>query len=278
MAGASVLILTLNEEENLPRCLDSLKWCDDVVVFDSYSTDKTLEIAAAAGARVVQRRFDNWCTHQNWAMQNIEYRHPWVFYIDADEVMTPELAAEVQRVCAGEDGGHAAFRVRRKDTFWGTWLRRSSMYPIWLTRLFLPAKVRWERLVNPVAVVDGPIGNLQEHLIHYSFNKGLEPWIAKHIKYARFEAEEATKPDRPPVDLRALLSWGDPVARRKTLKELSFRFPCRPLLRFIYMYVLRRGFLDGWRGLTYCRLISMYEHMIDLNVREIRQRRSTRPV
>lgn len=273
MAPVSVLILTLNEEVNLPRCLESLKWSDDVVVLDSYSTDRTLEIAAAAGARIVQRRFDNWSAHQNWAVRNIQFRHPWVFYIDADEEVTPELAREIEQTLSRGDVAEAAFRVRRKDMFWGKWLRFSSMYPIWLMRLFRPERVRWERLVNPVAVVDGPEGRLREHMVHHSFNKGMQAWLAKHTQYARFEAEETCrllKSHR--LDIRGLFAFRDPVRRRQALKALSAWLPLRPTLRFAYMYLLRGGILDGWAGLTYCRLMAMYEYMIVLNIREMRRR------
>ena len=191
MAHCSVLILTLHEEDNLPRCLESLRWCDDVVVYDSNSTDKTVEIATQAGARVIQRKFDNWASHQNWGVQNIEFKHPWVYYIDADEVMTPELAEEVQRIAGDPNTQEAAFRVRRKDMFFGRWIKRSSMYPVWIVRLFRPEKIRWERLVNPVAIVDGKEGNLSGQMIHYVFNMGLRAWIARHNQYATFEAQES---------------------------------------------------------------------------------------
>jgi len=273
MAPVSVLILTLNEEVNLPRCLASLQWSDDVVVLDSFSTDRTLEIARAAGARIVQRRFDNWSAHQNWAVRNISFKHPWVFYIDADEEVTPELAREIERTLGGGDVKEVAFRVRRKDMFWGKWLRFSSMYPIWLMRLFRPEKVHWERLVNPVAVVDGPEGRLREHMVHHSFNKGMQAWLAKHTQYARFEAEEATRLLKShKLDVAGLFAFGDPVRRRQALKALSVYLPFRPTLRFIYMYLLRGGILDGWAGLTYCRLMAIYEYMIVLNIREMRRR------
>ncbi len=278
MAQVSVLILTLNEEVNLKRCLDSVAWSDDIVVFDSFSSDGTVEIAKAAGARVIQRKFDNWSAHQNWAVENIPFKHPWVFYSDADEVVTPELAKEIEQVCSAADRPEAAFRVRRKDTFWGRWLRFSSMYPIWLLRLFRPEKTRWERLVNPVAVVDGPIGRLNEHMLHFSFNKGVGPWISKHNQYARFEAMEAIQSlANRQLDLAGVFSC-DPVRRRKALKTISFRLPCRPALRFFYMYFLRLGVLDGWAGLTYCRLMATYEYFITLHMREIRRRGKGLPI
>jgi hypothetical protein len=123
-----------------------------------------------------------------------------------------------------------------------------------------------------VAVLDGPSGRIQDHIIHYSFSKGLSEWINKHNEYARLEAHEALRTVRSGAfDFPEVFSK-DPVRRRKALKALSFHMPFRPLLRFLYMYVLRLGCLDGWAGLTYCRLIAMYEFLIDLNVMELKCR------
>lgn len=114
----SVLILTKNEEKDLPGCLQSVSWSDDVHVFDSFSTDSTVQVARDAGAFVTQRVFDNWAAHQNWAMANIPFKYPWVFYLDADERMTPDLIRAV-RSAALNPGECVAFRVRRRDFFWG---------------------------------------------------------------------------------------------------------------------------------------------------------------
>jgi hypothetical protein len=132
--------------------------------------------------------------------------------------------------------------------------------------------------VNPVAVVDGPVGTLNRDIVHYSFSKGISPWVDKHIEYARFEAREFLQQTRRRPDLEGLLAVGDPVRRRKALKQLSFFMPLRPILRFIYMYVLRLGFLDGRPGLTYCRLIMMYEFMIDLNVKQTMRQERNQPL
>jgi glycosyltransferase involved in cell wall biosynthesis len=268
----SILILTLNEERNLPACLEAVKWSQDIVVLDSFSSDRTVEIAQAAGARVVQRRFDNWAAHQNWALQNIRFKHPWVYYSDADEIVTPELRDELRAIAANPKERRVAFRVRYKNYFMGKWIRHCGIYPAWILRFFRPDKVRWERLVNPVPVVDGAEGRLQHHFEHYSFSKGLNAWFDKHNRYSWQEAEESLK------SLAAgRLPWRDLIVRdaarrRRALKEFSFRLPCRPLLRFLYMYVLRLGFLDGWAGFTYCRLLTIYEYMIVLKTKEILQR------
>lgn len=271
----SVLILTLNEEDNLPRCLESLSWCDDVVVLDSFSTDQTVAIAEASGARVVQRQFDNWAAHQNWGLDNITFKHPWVYYSDADEVVTPELREELLQTAEKEGtDGAVAFRLRYKNYFWGKWIKHCGIYPTWVMRFFRPEKIRWERLVNPRPVVDGKEGNLDSHFEHYSFNKGLTAWFDKHNKYSQQEAEETLKAIASghdgEVKLRGVFSR-DAAVRRRTLKELSFHTPCRALLRFVYMYFFKLGFLDGRAGLRYCLMLMIYEYMIEIKVAEIRR-------
>lgn len=273
----SGLILALNEQDNVSRCLKSLTWCDDVVLFDSLSTDRTADIAKAAGARIVQRPFDNWAAHQNWALENIRFKHGWVYYSDADEVVTPELRDEMLAVVHQAGPEMAAYRVRYKNYFMGRWLRHCGIYPTWILRLFRPERVRWDRLVNPVAKVKGKEGRLQSHFEHYSFNKGLNAWFDKHNRYSAHEAEESLQSlSGSKVSHRALVS-GNPAERRRALKELSFRLPCRPLLRFLYMYVARLGFLDGIPGYHYCRLLSIYEYMIVLKMKEIRRREQGLP-
>lgn len=267
----SVLILTLNEEENLPACLEAVKWSDDIVVFDSFSTDRTVEIARAAGARVIQRRFDNERDHRAAALQ-AGFKHGWVYNPDADEITTPELRDEMLRVANDTSRKEVAYRVRFKNMFMGRWLRHSSLYPTWVMRLFRPEKLSFERTINLRYVADGPEGRLESHFEHHSFNKGLNAWFEKHNRYSWHEAEESLKSLS-----RGSLNWCDlfafePATRRRTLKELSFRLPCRPMLRFLYMFIWKRGFLDGWAGFTYCRLLTIYEYMIVLKMRELRLR------
>jgi glycosyltransferase involved in cell wall biosynthesis len=275
--SVSVLILTLNEEANLGRCLESVSWSDDIVIFDSYSTDRTLEIARAAGARVFQRRFDHERDHRT-ASLHLDFKHPWIYNPDADELTPEDLRDEMLRVVADSTRPERAYRVRRKDMFMGRWLKHSSLYPTWLVRLFRPQAVSFERNINLRYVVDGPEGRLAAHLLHYSFNKGLEAWIEKHNRYSTTEATEALASLSGGVVPWADLIGRDAVARRRALKELSFRLPCRPALRFLYMYVLRRGFLDGWPGYTYCRLLAMYEYMILLKAREVQRRDRGLPI
>ncbi|MEQ1795344.1 MAG: glycosyltransferase family 2 protein, partial [Nitrospira sp.] len=115
--NVSILILTLNEEANLPDCLRSVGWSDDIVVLDSFSSDRTVAIAEERGARVVQRRFDNWAAHQNWALEQIPFKHPWVFYLDADERMTDELRDELIAIANEVTRPEAAFYCGRRNMF-----------------------------------------------------------------------------------------------------------------------------------------------------------------
>lgn len=272
----SILILTLNEETNIGACLDSLAGFDDIVVFDSLSKDRTREIALAKGARVVERPFDNWAAHQNWAMDNIAFRNPWVFYLDADERMTPALRSEIEAIAADTSRAEVAYYCGRKNFFLGKWIRH-AMPPGMIMRFFRPGRIRFERLVNPVPVIDGPHGYLRNYFEHYNFSKGLTEWLDKHNKYSLFEAIEGMKLREKPVGFGAIVS-GDAFARRRALKELSFRLPLRPLVKFLWMYVLKRGFLDGRAGYTYCKLQAMYEYMIVIKMRELARRERGLPV
>lgn len=267
--GISVLILTKNEQQDLPGCLASVAWSDDVHVYDSMSTDHTLQIARDAGATVTQRPFDNWAAHQNWGLKNIPFKHPWVFYIDADERMTTDLVASVRATVKKPDQ-HVAFRIQRRDFFWGTWLRHVQTSPFFL-RLFRPEKMRYERLVNPVSIADGPIGQIPGYLDHYPFSKGLGHWIERHNGYSRLEAEQIVhnRLSNERFSVIKALTAGDFHERRFHQKELFYRIPMRSLLKFFLLYVGKRGFLDGRAGLTYAALQAIYEYFIVLKVREL---------
>ena len=270
----SVFIQTLNEEDNLPRCLEALSFSDDIVVLDSFSSDRTKEIALAAGARFFQRTYDGRAANQNWAVENIVFKHPWVYYSDADEIVTPALRDEILAVVSDKSREDVVYRLRFKNMFMGSWNKRSSMYPTWVPRLFRPEFIRWNRGANPVPIISGKEGLLREHFLHYSFNKGMAAWFDKHNKYSNYEAYETLKE----LD-NGTLRFGDffsdsAAVRRQALKKLSFRLPARPLAKFFYMYFLRGGFLDGRAGFHYCFLQSVYDYMISIKVKELLIRRS----
>lgn len=265
----SVVILTKNEEADLPGCLESVAWCDDVHVLDSLSTDATVEIAQRAGASVVQRKFDNWSSHQNWGLANIPFKHPWVFYLDADERMTPELVQEVQRAVLNP-GENAAFRVQRRDFFLGRWLKHAQTTPFYL-RLFRPEKMRYERLVNPISIPDGPVGQISGFLDHFPFSKGVGHWLERHNSYSSFEASQILENRRQHQSFRAMRAFTckDFNERRFHQKELFYRLPGRPLLKWCYMMFVRGAILDGRAGIAYANLQAIYEYFIVLKTREL---------
>ncbi|MGE0470489.1 MAG: glycosyltransferase family 2 protein [Nitrospira sp.] len=268
----SILILTLNEEINLAACINSVKWCDDVVVLDSFSSDRTVKIAEEMGARVVQRRFDNYAAQRNAGLNEVSYKHPWVLMVDADERVTPELCAEMQSVTDRADPMVSLFHMRRKDYWFGQWLRRSSGYPTWFGRLVRVGHVTVQREINEQYVAHGESRFLKEHLLHYPFNKGVAYWLERHNRYSSMEADALVVERREKVSIQGLWS-ANPIVRRKAMKQIAYRLPGRPAWVFSYLYVVRRGFLDGRVGLRYCALRAIYEYMIDLKVKEQLEKR-----
>jgi glycosyltransferase involved in cell wall biosynthesis len=273
--GVSVLILTLDEEVNLPGCLESVAWSDDIVIFDSYSSDRTVEIAQAAGARVVQRVFDNYAAQRNAALTEVTYKHPWVLMVDADERWPREMYEEMQEAIA-RNGDVSIYYFLRKDMFLGRWLRHTG-YPTWAGRLIKLGDVTVERPINEQYLTSGNKGYLQGHFIHHPFQRGVAHWLHRHNQYSSMEAQSLAGETQGRLNLRDLF-YREPARRRRALKQLAYRLPCRPVLVFCYLYFVRLGFLDGVAGLAYCRLRMIYEYMIDLKVRELRRRRQGLPV
>ena len=271
MIPVSVFIMTKNEHKDLPGCLDSVSWCDDVHVFDSMSTDDTVAIAEQRGATVTRRPFDDESTHQNWGLLNIRFKYAWVFKLDADERMTPELVDEVERAVRAP-GAAAAFRVKRRDYLLDTWLKHVVPSPF-NVRLFRPERMRFERIINPVPIVDGPVHELSAHFVHYPFSKGLAHWLERHNRYSSMEAEQIliNRRQNKAFSVRGAFTEPDINLRRRHQKELFYRMPLRPIVKFLLLYVYKRGFLDGAPGLQYAILQTMYEYMIVLKVRELRR-------
>ncbi len=268
----SILILTKNEQLDLPGCLASVAWSDDIHVFDSHSTDDTVTIAQAAGAHVHQRLFDDYATHRNASLQ-LAFRHPWVLILDADERPTPELSREMQQavLSATLTPGiqTSGFRLRRRDFLFGTWLRHAQISPFYI-RLIRPERSRYTRAINEVIEVEGSIADLSYPLDHFPFAKGIAPWIAKHNLYSTMEAELIHRQQglRNP-SLHTALRDPDFHTRRLHQKAIFYRLPGRPILKWLYMMVLRRAILDGYAGLTYATLQSFYEYLIVLKTREL---------
>jgi glycosyltransferase involved in cell wall biosynthesis len=277
MANISVLILTKNEQQDLPGCLESVAWSDDIHVYDCMSTDDTATIAEKFGAKVTQRTYENSelifggdeASHKNWGLKNIPFKYSWVLHLDADERTTPELV-DALRGAISLDSPHVAYRVQRRDFYLGTWLKHVQTSPFYL-RLFRPEKMRYERLVNPVSIPDGPVGQVSGYLDHYPFSKGIGHWIDRHNAYSRFEAQQIIENRKNGENFSLLKAFtaSDFHERRYHQKELFYRLPFRPLIKFFLLYIGKRGFLDGRAGFSYAILQSIYEYFIVLKTREL---------
>jgi glycosyltransferase involved in cell wall biosynthesis len=267
----SVLICTRNEERNLGACLKSVSWADDCVILDSYSDDATVNIAQERGVRVVQREFDNFSAHKNWALENINFKHDWILIVDADERVTPELAREIADLVASQPRYHGYY-LARQNWFAGTWIKHGGWYPDWNLRLLRRGCGRYEeRLVHEHILLDGSPGYLHHPLIHYDY-KGIERYFERHNVYSSLEAVEAYRTlnsaDQP-LGLPAALRARGPE-RRRFLKNLAYRYlPGRSLFKFVWMYFFKLGFLDGRMGFRYCLLHTFYDYQISLKLEEL---------
>jgi glycosyltransferase involved in cell wall biosynthesis len=267
----SVMVFTLDEEINLPYCLDSLSWCDDVIVVDSFSSDGTERICRQSGIRFYQHAFEGFGSQRTWALEHVPTRHTWVLILDADErvplELAHEMAARVSRV--GEDVG--AFQVRRRFHLWGRWLRWSSLYPTWVVRLVRKDRVRYvDRGHAETQTVVGRIEALDHDLIDANL-KGIDAWFERQNRYAEKDAQHElgqTAAYRPLADLLA----SDPLRRRSALKSLASRLPGRGLLFFLYAYVFRLGFLDGKDGFIFCQMWALRHAMIEIHKHDARRR------
>jgi glycosyltransferase involved in cell wall biosynthesis len=267
----SILILTRNEQQDLPGCLASVSWSDDVHVFDSQSTDSTVNIAKAAGAQVHTRAFDDYATHRNAALTTVTFKHPWVFLLDADERPTHELSREMQQLALAAPDETAAFRVRRRDHLFGTWLKHAQLSPYYI-RLVRPERAHYTRTINEVLEIDGIISQLSYPLDHFPFSKGVGLWVEKHNRYSTMEAELIVRNQGlQNPSLITALRHPDFHTRRLHQKAIFYRLPGRPLLKWLYMVCVRGAILDGAAGLTYATLQAFYEYLIVLKTKELRR-------
>lgn len=282
-APISVLVPMLNEELNIGACLDSLQFCDEIWVVDSHSRDRSPQIAAERGARVVQ--FDyrpGGFKKKNWALENLSFKHDWVFIIDCDERVPPELAEEM-RSAIDKPNDCNGFFVNRRVYFLGRWLRH-CWYPSWNLRLFRHRLGRYERLesgtletgdneVHEHVLLEGKAGYLTHDMEHYDF-RSLHHFVDRHNRYSTWEAEHRLQElHGAPGGINPSLG-GDPLQRRRWFKRLFLRLPGKPLWRFLYTYFWRRGFLDGYPGFLISVYMAIYEFETSMKIYELKRRRA----
>jgi glycosyltransferase involved in cell wall biosynthesis len=270
----SVVIITYNEEVNIRQALDSVRWCDNVIVVDSFSTDRTEAICSEyANVTFVKNRFVNLAQQRQFALDSGLVRHLWVLALDADEYVTPDLQAELKAITkAYADGKPVAYDIAMRIIMWGKWLRFSSEYPVYWRRFFQRDKVQYRQRGHADTLdVTGPVGRMKHDLIHND-RKGLVDWLAKHNKYTTQEAEYALN-ELQLVPYSDVLSL-DRMRRRRALKRV-FRFmPLSASARFFYLYVIRLGFLDGREGLRLSTLRAQQAYIVQLKMLELRECRA----
>ena len=273
----SAVILTRNEEQDLPGCLASIAWCDDIHVLDSGSTDRTVNIAREHGATVTHRPFDGYASQRNASMR-LPYLYPWVRVLDADERPTPALCAEMRAAVQIATPSTAAFRMRRRDYLWGTWLKHAQLTPFYV-RLLRPQCVRYTREINEIAEIEGVTRELQGTLEHLAFSKGVGHWVAKHNEYSTREAQLLASGDAVrAASLRQALFSRDFSERRVAQKAIFYKLPGRPLIKWLAMVFLRRAMLDGRAGLAYATLQAFYEYLIEVKRKELVRRGAGEPI
>ncbi|MEP7014566.1 MAG: glycosyltransferase family 2 protein [Verrucomicrobiota bacterium] len=273
----SVLVPMKNEATNLPRCLGSVQWANEIFVVDSQSKDGSIEIAEKHGAKVVQFDFNGaWPKKKNWALENLPFKNEWVFILDADEVLPVEAEAEFASAIANA-GAIAGYWINRHFVFLGRKLRH-AYYPNWNLRLFRHALGRYEQLaaaatdsgdneVHEHVIVRGPTARLQCEMEHHAF-PSIDVFIEKHNRYSNWEARVATGGQLEDAKDFA----HEHVDLKRRLKRFSQRLPFRPLLRFLYIYIWQKGFLDGRDGYYFARLHAVYEFLSVAKTYELRRR------
>lgn len=277
----TVVLPVRDEEKNIGPALESASFAADVLIVDSASMDRTVELARNHGARVVTFEYDGGPVKKKaWTLATQAFPFDWVLFLDADERVTRELQAEIERVVLANDTILSGAYVDRELVFMGRRMR--SFSPNWNMRLFRPERTQMEDLglghladtgdneIHEHFVVSGPTTYLRPPLKHEDY-RGIAPWIDRHNKYATWEAHLYMKLAREPLmsDLFRLPRL-DPFSRKRVLRKVWVRLPARPLARFITWYILRRGCLDGSQGFYFCALMAWYEFVISLKLAELR--------
>lgn len=267
----SIVILTKNEEQDLPGCLASTKWCDDIHVVDSGSNDQTVSIAQKACIKCKLNSFESFGKQRNWALDNCEFKYQWILFLDADEEATDEFRDAVEAALTHVDDSIAGFYCCWKMVLNGRWLRRADSFPKWQFRLLRLGKARFTDYGHgqKEEQVEGRIEYIKEPYLHFAFSKGWAHWVDRHNKYSDREAIER---------LQQSINWKDIFSvhssvRNKAIKPVVSKLPGWPLLRFFIIYFLKLGFLEGWPAFVYCVNLAYYEFLIQIKMDEFQKRK-----
>lgn len=272
----SVLILTHNEVANIRPCLNSLVSevphgaAIDIAVLDSGSTDGTVETVREMGFPLYQRKFDTFADQRNWGADSIPWAFDWILHLDADERVDHELVAEISKVT--RDSDRDAYLLANRLFFMGRWIRYSSRYPHYQARLLHRHRARFISRGHGQYLDDGVrnVGRLRHPYDHYNFSKGVSEWVEKHNRYSTAEARQLVS---DPVTFNEafgrICGAQTREASQQAVKAMAGCLPLRPVIRFLYLYLWKWGFLDGRPGFDYCVLMAFYEFLIGLKRREM---------
>ena len=269
----SLLVPCKNEEANIEQCLRSVDWIEDAYVVDSQSSDRTIEIAEGLGAQVIQFEYQGgWPKKKNWALENLPFEHEWVLILDADERLPPEAEDEVRKIVENPDEPNAGYWINRRYFFMGKPLRH-AYFPNWNLRLFKHKLGRYEKItqsetasgdheIHEHVEVSGNTGKLKAIMDHHAFPT-IESFVEKHNRYSNWEAVVENLSRDEPSHLQH-----KGVRGKRLLRRIFRRLPFRPALRFLYVYLWQKGFLDGWPGYVFARLHGQYEFLSVVKARE----------
>lgn len=277
----SILLLTYNEEENINKCLESIRnLAEEIIIVDSGSTDNTIKIAQGYGAEVIEHEFETHSRQWKWALDNISFQNKWLLCLDSDQRLTPEIRDEIRdlfetkrEILSKVDG----FYIKRRQVFKGKWIRFGGYYPKYLLKLFRRNKVKinTENLVDHHFNLAGKTGKLKNDLIEENIKENrISFWIEKHNRYAKLLAKEeiAVLSNNKNITLNPSL-FGNPDQRILWQKKIWNGLPLylRPFLYFIYRYFILLGFLDGKQGFVFHLLQAFwFRLLVDINIDEMR--------
>lgn len=262
----SVVILTQNEERDLPRCLDALRWCNDLHVVDSGSSDQTISITRKFGAHIYEHPFASFGAQRNWCLDHCNIKHPWILFLDADEVANPEFVKAMFEAVAQTPASTAGFYCCWKFIYEDQWLKRCDSFPKWQFRLLRKGSARFTDFGHgqKEGEVTGPIEYLPVPYDHHGLSKGIGRWLDRHNRYATLEADARLS---APINWRNVFS-SHGSKRNQALKPIVSRLPCWPLMRFVAAYIFSLGFLEGRPAFVYCVNLAYYEFLIRIKMRE----------
>jgi glycosyltransferase involved in cell wall biosynthesis len=231
------VILTYNEARHIVECIEALRFADEIVVFDSFSTDDTAALAEGAGARIIQHRFENYSTQRNAALAAVAGEADWVLFVDADERVTPALAQEVRRVIETPDC--AGYRIPRDNYIFGKVTRGAGWYPDYQTRLLRVGAAHYDpnRQVHEIVTLDGTEGTLENALIHYNY-RDMGQFLEKQRRYSAYDAG---------------------ILRGQGVRPKPQNYVLQPLRHFWWRFVTLKGYMDGLHGLRLSLLMAWYE-------------------